>query len=54
MPTKTAASSGTVNFTCVDGNAVDGTFDIMFGTDHVTGSFDAPLCGSTMSTSCSQ
>lgn len=37
MPTRTAASSGTVDFTCIDGNAVVGTFDIMFGTDHVTG-----------------
>jgi hypothetical protein len=52
MPTKTSASSGTVDFTCIDGHAVVGTFDIMFGTDHVTGSFDAPLCNSTLSTSC--
>jgi hypothetical protein len=52
VATKTSASSGTVDFTCIDGNAVVGTFDIMFGSDHVTGSFDAPLCGSTLSTSC--
>jgi hypothetical protein len=52
MSTKTAASSGSVDFTCIDGNAVVGTFDIMFGNDHVTGSFDAPLCSGALSTSC--
>jgi hypothetical protein len=29
---------------CNAGASLAGTFDLTFGTDHVTGTFDAPLC----------
>jgi hypothetical protein len=40
-----SSATGSLTLSCVDGNAVVGTFDIMIGSDHVTGSFDAPVCG---------
>lgn len=43
-PAGESASSGTITFTRVDSCAVTGTFDLMFNTDHVTGSFAAPVC----------
>lgn len=46
-PQGESASSGTVTFTRVDDCAVTGTFDLMFNTDHVTGSFAAPVCAVT-------
>ncbi len=39
------ASGGSVTLTTVSGSSVAGTFDLTFGTDHVTGSFSAPICG---------
>jgi hypothetical protein len=41
------ASTGTIHITTVEtvpGGHVIGTYDLMFGTDHVTGTFDAPFC----------
>lgn len=43
-PAGESASSGTITFTRVDDCAVTGTFDLMFNTDHVTGTFAAPAC----------
>ena len=44
-PAGESASSGTITFTRVDDCAVTGTFDLMFNSDHATGSFSAPVCG---------
>jgi hypothetical protein len=45
----TAATSGTVTFTAVSdvdpGKGQSGSYDLYFGTSHVTGSFVAPWCG---------
>lgn len=38
------ASSGTVTFTQMNATAYAGSYDLRFGTDHVTGSFTAPWC----------
>lgn len=38
------ASGGSVTLTAVSGSSVSGTFDLTFGSDHVTGSFSAPIC----------
>jgi len=38
------ASSGSVTLTTVSGSTVAGTFDVTFGSDHLTGSFSAPIC----------
>jgi hypothetical protein len=43
-PAGESASAGTITFTRVDDCAVTGTFDLTFNTDHVTGSFAAPVC----------
>lgn len=45
----TAATSGTVTFTTMDANGSGtsgyaGSYDLYFGTDHITGSFTAPWC----------
>ncbi len=37
------ATSGTVTISSV-GSSVNGSFDLMFGTDHLTGTFSAPVC----------
>lgn len=37
------ATTGSVTLTSI-GAVYSGTFDLMFGTDHVTGTFDAPFC----------
>ena len=38
------ASSGTIDLTTASGGVFAGTFDLTFGADHVTGSFDATQC----------
>jgi hypothetical protein len=38
------ASGGSVTLTTVSGSTVAGTFDLTFGSDHLTGSFSAPIC----------
>jgi hypothetical protein len=38
-----STDSGTVTIASVGSGTVTGTFDLTFGTDHVTGSFTAPL-----------
>jgi hypothetical protein len=40
----TQATSGTVTLTRADSTAYEGSYDLMFGSDHVTGSFAAPWC----------
>ena len=43
-PETVAATSGSITFTSV-GNRYAGSFDLTFGLgDHVTGTFDAPVC----------
>lgn len=37
------ATSGTVTISS-DGSSVSGSFDLMFGSDHLTGTFSAPVC----------
>jgi hypothetical protein len=47
MPNSPVASMGSVTLTNVNlfaGGETDGTFDLTFGTDHLTGSFAAPFC----------
>ena len=44
-PYPVESTSGTVVVTKVDSSGIAGTFDVMFGADHLTGSFDAPTCG---------
>lgn len=39
-----AATSGTVAFSTATASSYDGSYDVWFGTDHVTGSFAAPWC----------
>jgi hypothetical protein len=46
-PAGESASSGTITFTRADDCAVEGSFDLMFNTDHVTGSFTSPVCANT-------
>jgi hypothetical protein len=41
------ASSGSVTLTTVSASTVAGTFDLTFGSDHLTGSFSAPICSYT-------
>jgi hypothetical protein len=38
------ATSGTVTITALSTQAISGTFDLMFGSDHLTGSFNAANC----------
>jgi hypothetical protein len=40
-----AATSGTVTFTRMDATNYEGSYDLYFGSDHITGSFVAPWCG---------
>lgn len=42
--TDTSATGGTVVLTGADATHYAGTYDLWFGSDHVTGSFDAPWC----------
>jgi hypothetical protein len=42
--TDTIATSGTVTFTAMTSGTYDGSYDVYFGTDHVTGSFTSPWC----------
>ena len=39
-----AATSGTVKLTSVTAQSIDGTFDLFFDQDHITGSFHASHC----------
>jgi hypothetical protein len=39
-----AATGGTVTFTRMDATQYEGSYDLAFGTDHITGSFIAPWC----------
>jgi hypothetical protein len=38
------AASGTVTFDVITPSRIAGSFDLYFGQDHVTGTFDAPVC----------
>jgi hypothetical protein len=38
------ATTGTVALTSVTDSSIQGTFDLTFDTDHVSGNFDAVLC----------
>lgn len=40
-----AATSGTVTLTRADSTQYEGSYDLYFGSDHVTGAFVAPWCG---------
>lgn len=42
--TELSASSGSITYTTVTDTLVEGTYDLWFGTDRVTGSFSAPHC----------
>jgi hypothetical protein len=42
--TFTLADSGKVELTRIDASSYAGTFDLMFGSDHVTGNFDVSEC----------
>jgi hypothetical protein len=43
--TSIAAASGSVTFSTISSSVVEGTFDIVLaGGDHVSGSFNAPVC----------
>jgi len=42
--TTTHATAGTVTVTSISASQLTGTFDITFGSDHVSGSFDASSC----------
>jgi hypothetical protein len=44
------ASSGTVTLSSVSGSSVSGTFDLTFFSDHLTGSFSAPICSYSTAT----
>jgi hypothetical protein len=44
---KQSAKSGTITLTEKTATRVQGSFDLLFGTDHVTGSFDARACAKT-------
>lgn len=39
-----SASSGSITYTTVTDTSVEGTYDLWFGSDHVTGTFSAPHC----------
>jgi hypothetical protein len=41
-----AASGGTVTLTRMDATQFEGSYDVVFGSAHATGSFVAPWCGS--------
>jgi hypothetical protein len=44
-------TSGTVTFTSISASAIQGSFDVRMNTgDHLTGTFDAPVCNYTAST----
>jgi hypothetical protein len=38
------ATSGSVTFDVITASRISGSFDLYFGQDHVTGTFDAPVC----------
>jgi hypothetical protein len=38
------ASSGTITYTTVTSTLVEGSYDLWFNSDHVTGTFSAPVC----------
>jgi hypothetical protein len=40
----TAASAGTVTFATMSATCYDGSYDLWFGSDHITGAFTAPWC----------
>lgn len=42
--TKTDADSGSITLTAVSATEIAGTLDGKFGSDHVSGSFSAPMC----------
>lgn len=42
--TEIDASSGSITYTTVNDTLVEGTYDLWFGSDHVTGTFSAPHC----------
>lgn len=43
-PTGESSTGGSVTITAVTACSVQGTFDVTLNTDHVTGSFTAPVC----------
>lgn len=50
--TMVPASNGTVTFKQVNECGAQGTFDLMFGADHVTASFTASVCSTAAAPSC--
>ncbi len=44
VPTPTDATAGTVSVTAVSASQMTGTFDLTFGNDHLSGSFNAAYC----------
>jgi hypothetical protein len=48
-PTSTSATGGSVTVTAVTATHIAATFDVTFGTDHITGSFDASACAAPSS-----
>ena len=40
-----SADSGTITVDSVDANGSSGSFNLLFGSDRITGSFNAALCG---------
>jgi hypothetical protein len=48
-------TGGSLTVTRSDSSGISGTFDLTFGTDELTGTFDAPTCGpQTQAASCVQ
>lgn len=43
-PEQRNAASGTIEIEVFDTTHVKGRFDLLFGTDHVSGTFDSPAC----------
>jgi hypothetical protein len=43
---------GTVTLTTVNATVVEGSFDLVFNTDHLTGTFSAPACNVPSTNGC--
>jgi hypothetical protein len=48
-PTSVQATGGTIDLTEVTASQLEGTFDLTFGADHLTGSFTASNCAAAAS-----
>jgi hypothetical protein len=45
----TVASSGSITYAVVSATTIQGSFDLVFGSEHVTGRFAAPVCNANFS-----